>query len=456
MITHPSRHRLLGASLLLALALLRGAAPAGAAPRGPVRNVQASPSADFSQPAQLARNPTNPRNLLIGANDDGCHELGVYVSADGGQSWTDECPTVGLLEGGNGASVAFDAQGTAYLATVTCCGGPPARTIVLSTATDGGYTWAPFRTIYQNANWTGAGVGALAADLAPQSPHRGTLYLLVYWAEQVGSIDDSGLLALVSRDQGQTWQAAPIVQAAAPDYVSYASLAVAADGTVYVAWYRCEMSLTCSVQPREQLSISHDGGQTWSVPTTIAPVVPFPDPNFGECPFAVFGVLPNTGTNCSATAAAPELAVDSSGGPHSGRLYAVFQQWTGTHGIIVSTHSDDQGQHWSRQVVVENDHTGHDHFAPSVTVDSQGDEVVSWLDRRDDPANVQYRAYGALSTDGGQSFTNEPLATAPSTPGLSSYIGGPLLVAAAGTAAATWMDDRTGTNETEVGITPVR
>jgi hypothetical protein len=52
-----------------------------------------------------------------------------------------------------------------------------------------------------------------------------------------------------------------------------------------------------------------------------------------------------------------------------------------------------------------------------------------------------------------------PLATAPSTPGYQGYyIGGSLLVLApgGGYAEATWMDSRTGRDQTEVGIVSLR
>jgi hypothetical protein len=66
-----------------------------------------------------------------------------------------------------------------------------------------------------------------------------------------------------------------------------------------------------------------------------------------------------------------------------------------------------------------------------------------------------YRAYGAESTDGGQTFSNEPLATTPSLPEGSDW-GGPLIVSVPRLIEATWMDTRTGTIETELGIVPVR
>jgi hypothetical protein len=55
---------------------------------------------------------------------------------------------------------------------------------------------------------------------------------------------------------------------------------------------------------------------------------------------------------------------------------------------------------------------------------------VSWLDRRNDPADVKYQAFAAISTDGGQTFPNMQLTKAFSNPDQS---GDP-----------NWMGDYTG------------
>ena len=58
---------------------------------------------------------------------------------------------------------------------------------------------------------------------------------------------------------------------------------------------------------------------------------------------------------------------------------------------------------------------------------------VSWLDRRNDPANVKYQAFAAISRDGGQTFQpNVQLTTAFSDPDVNGYPGGG------------WMGDYTG------------
>jgi hypothetical protein len=47
---------------------------------------------------------------------------------------------------------------------------------------------------------------------------------------------------------------------------------------------------------------------------------------------------------------------------------------------------------------------------------------MSWLDRRNDPANIDYQAFAAISTGGGQSFQpNVQLTTAFSNPNVNGY-----------------------------------
>jgi len=52
----------------------------------------------------------------------------------------------------------------------------------------------------------------------------------------------------------------------------------------------------------------------------------------------------------------------------------------------------------------------------------QGLVGVSWLDRRNDPANIDYQAFAAISSDGGMSFgENVQLTTAFSNPNVNGY-----------------------------------
>lgn len=95
-------------------------------------------------------------------------------------------------------------------------------------------------------------------------------------------------------------------------------------------------------------------------------------------------------------------------------------------------HSSDGGKTWSKPVPVAPARETHDQFFPWISVGSTGLVGVSWLDRRNDPANVDYQAFASISRDGGQTFgQNVQLTTAFSDPNVNGYQGG-------------WMGNRTG------------
>ena len=96
----------------------------------------------------------------------------------------------------------------------------------------------------------------------------------------------------------------------------------------------------------------------------------------------------------------------------------------------------------------------HDQFFPSISVNSAGLVGVSWLDRRNDPANIDYQAFAAISTDGGQTFPNTQLTTAfsnPDTNGGNNWMGDYTGNTWAGQDfIAAWMDSSNGVDMQEV------
>jgi len=111
----------------------------------------------------------------------------------------------------------------------------------------------------------------------------------------------------------------------------------------------------------------------------------------------------------------PAIAVDNSGGNNSGNLYITMYNWTGTFMQVQVVRSTDGGSTWSKPVPVAPGVT-HDQFLPWISVSPTGLVSASWLDRRNDPNNIDYQAYAGISSDGGLSFDNVPLTTAFSNP----------------------------------------
>jgi hypothetical protein len=99
----------------------------------------------------------------------------------------------------------------------------------------------------------------------------------------------------------------------------------------------------------------------------------------------------------------PSLAVDRSTGPHAGRVYVTWFDHAAGNGETMLSWSDD-GATWSAPVRVNDDAGAADQFMPSVSVGPDGTLDVSWIDRRDDPANHLFEAYYTYSLDGGQTF----------------------------------------------------
>jgi hypothetical protein len=98
----------------------------------------------------------------------------------------------------------------------------------------------------------------------------------------------------------------------------------------------------------------------------------------------------------------------------------------------------------------------HDQFFPAISVSSTGTVGVSWLDRRNDPNNIDYQAFAAFSDDGGKTFKkNWQLTTAfsdPDTNGTMNHWMGDYTGDTwdGNTFIAAWMDSSNGFDMQEV------
>ncbi len=113
------------------------------------------------------------------------------------------------------------------------------------------------------------------------------------------------------------------------------------------------------------------------------------------------------------------LAWDRSGGPHTGRVYAVWTQEVKNESNnmdIELQYSDDGGATWTPAVRLNDDNTVNSQVNPAIALDqSSGDVAVSWYDARKDLGqggpgdtdgipNDDVQIWATFSTDGGVTF----------------------------------------------------
>ena len=185
--------------------------------------------------------------------------------------------------------------------------------------------------------------------------------------------------------------------------VQGASLAVADDGTMYVAWLDTTADDSFEGLAEIYVRRSDDAGVTLESALRVSG---FLEPGFQarHAPFR------------SWASAFPKLAV----GPKD-EVYIVWVAIPNDNpeddGDVFLVSSTDRGETWSRRRKINDDETDHFQFFPEVAVDPSGTVHTMWADMRDDPVEVSYHIYYASSEDGGKTWgPNSRVTDFPSNP----------------------------------------
>ena len=401
----------------------------------------------------IVTNPVNQKELLLGSFDANCpppSALGFHLSRDGGSSWTRvECmPTIikknSVWWPTFEPMVGFDRKGNAYIAGSYSPSEGSGGFIGVQKSPDGG-RWGTPVVALGGPGQTFPFETHLAVDTGAGSPWVDSVYVSgIMWTDQGYK---NQVRVSHSTDGGTTWKQAAVEPVQSfPEEDDFTRMAVGKDGTVYIAWQRCrgKSGSGGGLCPKMHMmfSKSTDGGNTWSPAQQIA-TVGMPH---------IWG-LPHTRYR-ERVYNWPVIAVDNSEGTHSGNLYVAMYNWTGTFLQVQVIRSTDGGAHWSKPVPVAPPSDTHDQFFPAISVSPTGLVGVSWLDRRNDPANHRYQAFAAISTDGGITFPNTQLTKAFSNPDknghynwMGDYTGNTW---AGGNFIAAWMDSSNGVDMQEV------
>jgi hypothetical protein len=425
---------------------------------------QASPGAAPANTTPIVVNPKNPSVLLAGANDYSCafpngNMQGYYLSTDAGTTWNHTCMSVysGLGQGDPG--VAFSANGKfAYIAGLQA-NRSGTNGVVFERSSDNGTTWsAAHIAVYSLFGCSAGACGAadkpqLQIDTNASSPYVNCLYIsTTQWDDS----KNSTIAVAHSCDGGGTWTNSVQVDTLQthPFVDQFSDLAIGKDGTVYVTWLNCPTTGAAGdcggTASTIRFSKSTDGGNTWSTPSNIAGIRLVAD----SCSCAFYGSLPNTSEPVSNI---PAIGIDNSDGPNAGNLYVVYYSYAATHAqmrVLVST-SSDGGTSWSTGMPVVPANVPNDEFFPWLTVSRNGGVGVTWLDRRNDPSNISYQAFAALSQNGVFFGPDQELTSTLSNPNNDGF-GGTFMGDYTGnfftgnTLYASWPDTSNGVNAQDV------
>lgn len=356
--------------------------------------------ANWTREGAIAENPSNPLNVVAVGIDYSLAalgqwpklvypgSLGIFVSWDGGRTWTDQ------FAPGNSSwynsscgchthqwtfdpMVVFGSRNTVYVSGMD--GG-----VGLAISKDGGRTWTS--TALPSTMIIGGDKPWLSIN-----PTTGELYLTTYGVNSYAWIANS-------TDGGQTWTSRPLYN---PGRAQGEQVEVDPWGGVDVAW----------VDWNSPYGLYFDRSST-PTPNFSTPIKLAEEPSFQPCNY--------NGTHFCPFAL-PSLAVDDApASAHRGDLYLTWENGTSspTFTRVSLSRSVDNGSRWSAPITIGPASSGYN-TEPAVAVGPDGTVWVQWYGGSF--TNGSYRLYAAASHDGGQSFG--PTLTVSD---VSSYAGGTL------------------------------
>jgi hypothetical protein len=460
----------LGATFLFAVTLTLTSDPVAGAIGGPTAGtnylVDLDHGALFPQNKQnepsIARDPLTGA-LIVGANDelslDPCRGTTVplaspcpftpgrpisayYRSLDGGQTWTGGYlpgfDTINRLSGGDpsldvgprrctSGTFRWSCGSVVYYASLADPFGDKVggEQVTVSRSYDDGATWAnpveatstDNKSAFDDHEW-------IAVDDSPTSPWFGRVH--VFWAVFCYSCAGFGNVKLYvahSDDEGRTWSTAVQVSAGKNNLAQgereTGQIAVSSDGTVEAFW--TEHADSKGKYPDTQaVATSKDGGVTFSAPVTIAMLTDYP---LTGTPFDAVDLFNRVPGMSARVDCYPHPASD----PSSARVYVVWCDFAGGHGVVKAAVSMD-GLAWTRLGTIA-DVSGRNAFFPAASVSPTGILSVAFDALTQPPANdpwqtgVQvYDVYYVQSSSRGAAFTTPiRVSSASSNPDGSSY-----------------------------------
>lgn len=361
----------------------------------------------------IAINPTNPSNMIGGANDyqlsasPGGHVSETvlsraHVTFDGGRTWS-EYPlnSNAAYQATGDPAVAFDDAGHAYYATLGFRFVGPANTqspdILVANSGDGGRNWS-VRRVAQ-----GSGVSTSVGDLLDKEyiAAWGSGNAIVTYGDfrlgQKGAFVSARIYSSVTHDFGASWSA-PTLISGTLDEAFVAVPTVAPDGRVYVAFLNT-VDDTTGRDDYEVVEVSPATGARVAGPFTVAHVID----GFTDYPVAFDRSTYQD--SLFRTWAAGNITADPTDPAHLAVVWSDMRNsqipapadpyQAHTNSDVVVSQSFDRGRTWSAPTALA---LINDQFMPWGDYDASGSLRIGTFDRRYESANHRY-GY-SLATEG--------------------------------------------------------
>jgi hypothetical protein len=397
-------------------------------------NVDVSSATADQSEAAFAIDPADAKRIFGASNDSGLEVVRLYRSANGGLRWTRRSgPAVAGGSCAHGApTVAFGPKGREYLAFLASqyCGDSLTPYLVVTSRATESARWGPLVRV-ATPTWK------YGFDDAPRiavDESSGRVY--VAWTRSL-SKPEATIVVSSSSDEGTTWSAAVPVSATL-QHPHHATLAVAANGELYIAGIDAKLGVW--------IARSTDGAKTFTAPQAAARLAANPA---GDCALTAQDPLPRELTSC----AGPDPTIAA--GPD--RVYVVYGDVGAnqTPDVFAVTLDRDLKPVSRTQVnPVETKKT--QQFLPAAALDpTTGVLWACWYDTTFD-VNAHRAWFTCSASRNGRTWTAPLRASAePTSPNiLYGTLGGaglyPAVAARQGVAHVFWADGRVIANSSDI------